>query len=304
MEWLNYHHLLYFWTVAREGSVAGASKHLGLAQPTISGQLKTLEDTLGEKLFVRSGRHLVMTEMGQTVYRYAEEIFSLGRELQDTLKGRTASRSLRLMVGIASFVPKLVVYHLLQPALALKEPVRLVCREGTPERLLADLAVHNLDVVVADTPLAPTVKIPAFSHLLEECGVTIFGTEALARKYRKNFPRSLDRAPLLVPSETSALRGALDEWLRAEGIRPVILGEFDDSTLLKMVGEGGLAPFPVPTVIAPDVARQYKVVRIGELDAVRTRFYAITADRRMRHPALLAIAASARQGLTDRAGAL
>jgi LysR family transcriptional activator of nhaA len=304
MEWLNYHHLLYFWTVAREGTVARASKTLGLAQPTISGQLKTLEDTLGEKLFVRSGRRLVLTETGQTVFRYADEIFSLGRELQDTLKGRPTSRSLRLMVGIANFVPKLIVYRLLQPALDLPEPVRLVCREGQPERLLADLAVHSLDVVVTDTPLAPTVKIRAFSHLLAECGVTIFGTEALAKKYRRNFPRSLDRAPLLMPSDTSALRRSLEEWFRAEEIRPNIVGEFDDSTLLKVVGEAGLALFPVPTLIAPDVTRQYKVLRIGELSAVRARFYAITAERRITHPALVAISASASQGFSDRAGAL
>src|SRR5688572_29583297 len=170
MEWLNYHHLLYFWTVAREGTVARASKQLGLAQPTISGQLRTLENALDEKLFVRSGRHLVLTEMGQTVYRYADEIFSLGRELQETLRGRPASRPVRLMVGIANFVPKLVISRLLEPALALPEPVHLVCREGPPERLLADLAVHSLDVVVGDTPVSPTVKIRAFSHLLGECG--------------------------------------------------------------------------------------------------------------------------------------
>ncbi len=296
MEWLNYHHLLYFWMVAREGTVARASGQLGLAQPTISGQLRTLEDALGEKLFVRSGRHLVLTETGQTVYRYADEIFSLGRELQETLKGRPPNRPIRLMVGIADFVPKLIVYRLLQPALALPEPVRLVCREGKPERLLADLAVHSLDVVVADTPVAPTVKIRAFSHLLGECGVAFFGTEALAKRYRKGFPRSLDGAPLLMPTETSALRRSLDDWFHAQGIRPTVLGEFDDSTLLKVFGQAGWALFPAPSAIAQDVTRQHDVVRIGQLDSVRARFYAISVERRLRHPALVAISAAARQG--------
>jgi len=296
MEWLNYHHLLYFWMVAREGTVARASRQLGLAQPTISGQLRTLENALNEKLFMRSGRHLVLTEMGQTVYRYADEIFSLGQELQETLKGRPPSRPVRLMVGIAEFVPKLIVYRLLQPALALQEPVRLVCREGKPERLLADLAVHSLDVVVADTP-APAGKIRAFSHLLGECGVTFFGTEALARRYRKGFPGSLDGAPLLMPTETSALRRSLDDWFYAQHIRPTVLGEFDDSTLLKVFGQAGWALFPAPSAIAHDVTRQHDVVRIGRLDTVRARFYAISAERRLRHPALVAISAGARQGL-------
>ena len=297
MEWLNYHHLLYFWTVAREGTVARASKQLGLAQPTISGQLQTLEQALDEKLFVRSGRHLVLTEMGQTVYRYADEIFSLGKELQETLKGRPASRPLRLTVGIADFVPKLVVYRLLQPALALAEPVHLVCREGKPERLLADLAVHSLDVVVADTPVAPTVKIRAFSHLLGECGVTFFGAEAMAKRYWKGFPNSLDGAPLLMPAETSALRRALDDWFYEHQIRPMVVGEFDDSSLLKVFGQEGVGLFPVPSVIARDVTRQHDVVEVGQLESVRARFYAISVERRLRHPALVAISAGAREGL-------
>jgi LysR family transcriptional activator of nhaA len=297
MEWLNYHHLLYFWTVAREGTVARASKQLGLAQPTVSGQLQTLEQALGEKLFLRSGRHLVLTEMGQTVYRYADEIFSLGRELQETLKGRPASRPVRLNVGIADFVPKLVVYRLLQPALGLAEPVRLVCREGKPEHLLAELAVHSLDVVVADTPVAPTVKIRAFSHLLGECGVAFFGAEALAKKYWKDFPKSLDGAPLLMPAESSALRRALDDWFHEQQIHPTVLGEFDDSSLLNVFGQEGGGLFPAPSVIAHDVTRQHDVIQIGQLDKVRVRFYAISAERRLRHPALVAITASAREGL-------
>jgi len=297
MEWLNYHHLLYFWTVAREGTVARASKQLGLAQPTISGQLQTLEQALGEKLFVRSGRHLALTEMGQTVYRYADEIFSLGQELQETLKGRPASRPVRLTVGIADFIPKLVVYRLLQPALSLTEPIHLVCLEGKHDRLLADLAVHSLDVVVADTPVTPSVKIRAFSHLLGECGVAFFGAESLARRYWKDFPKSLDGAPLLMPAETSALRRALDDWFHENQIHPVVLGEFDDSSLMKVFGQEGLGLFPAPSVIAHDVTRQHDVVQIGQLDSVRARFYAISVERRLRHPALVAISAGARQGL-------
>lgn len=297
MEWLNYHHLLYFWMVAREGTVARAGERLSLAQPTISGQLRALENALGEKLFVRSGRHLVLTEVGRLVYQYADEIFSVGRELMETLKGRPAGRPAKLTVGIADVLPKLIAYRLLAPALALKEPVRLICREDKPERLFAELAVHALDVVLSDAPVSPTVKVRAFSHLLGECGMSFLGTPPLAARYRKGFPRSLGGAPMILPTENTALRRSLDEWFEAEKIHPNVKGEFEDSALLKVFGQAGWGLFPAPSAIEREVRRQHNVVVVGRVDAVRARFYVISVERRLKHPAVVAISEAARQKL-------
>ena len=297
MEWLNYHHLLYFWTVVREGTVARAGERLSLAQPTISGQLRTLEHVLGEKLFTRSGRHLVPTDTGRLVYRYADEIFSIGRELMETLKGRPSGRPLRLTIGVADAVPKLIAYRLLQPALALPEPVHLVCREDKPDRLLAELAVHALDVVLTDAPIPPSVRVRAYSHLLGECGLSFFGVPALASRYRKGFPKSLDRAPMLLPADNTAVRRSLDEWFEATKIHPVVIGEFEDSALLKVFGQTGRALFPAPTAIEREVRKQYQVALVGRADNVRARFYAVSVERRLKHPAVVAIADAAREKL-------
>ena len=297
MEWLNYHHLLYFWTVAREGSVTKASQQLRLAQPTVSGQLKALEDALGEKLFERTGRRLVLTEVGRVVFRYAEEIFSLGRELQDTLEGRPTGRPLRFTVGVADAVPKLVAYRLLLPALSLPEPVHVVCREDKPERLLAELSVHSLDLVLSDAPVGAGVKVKAYSHLLGETPVAFFGSEALASAHRKGFPRSLDGAPVLLPTEGSALRRSLDQWLDAEGIRPRVVGEIEDSALLKVFGQAGVGLFPAPVAIEAEVRAQFGVKLVGRVDAVKERFYAISAERKLKHPAVVAISETARHEL-------
>jgi LysR family transcriptional activator of nhaA len=297
MEWLNYHHLLYFWTVAREGSVTRAGEQLRLAQPTISGQIKALEDALGERLFDRSGRRLVLTDIGRVVYQYAEEIFSLGRELQDTLKGRPTGRPVRFTVGVADAVPKLVAYRLLLPALSLPEPVHVVCREDKPERLIAELAAHSLDLVIADSPLGAGAKVKAYSHLLGETPVGIFGAEALAAAHRRGFPRSLEGAPLLVPTESSSLRRSLDQWLDAEGIRPRVVGEIEDSALLKTFGQAGLGLFPAPLAIEAEVRAQFGVRLVGRLDAVRERFYALSVERKIKHPAVLAISEAARRKL-------
>src|SRR5947209_7956062 len=210
MERLNYHHLMYFWMVAREGTIARASERLRLAPSTLSAQIGTLEDALGERLFERVGRRIRLTEMGRTVFSYADEIFSLGRELVESVKGRPTGRPLRLVVGVADGVPKLIAYHLLKPALRLSESVRLVVHEQSTAKLLAALAVQELDVVLADKPAAPEVRVRAFNHLLGECGVTLFAASKLARKYRKGFPRALDGAPFLLPGEPSTLRGALE----------------------------------------------------------------------------------------------
>ncbi len=297
VEWLNYHHLLYFYLVAREGGLLPASEKLRLAQSTVSGQIRALEEALGEKLFVRSGRRLVMTEIGRHVFRYAEEIFSLGQELQDSLKGRPGGRPIALNVGVADAVPKLVAQRILEPALRLPEAVRLVCREGKPERLLAELAVYGLDVILSDAPIPPSVRIRAFSHVLGECGIVFFGVAALAEAHRRQFPRSLDGAPMLLPTENTALRRSLDQWFAKEGVRPRVVGEFDDSALLKVFGQSGAGIFPAHSVIAEEVRRQHQVQPIGRTDEVRERFYAISVERRLKHPAVVALTAEARAKL-------
>ncbi len=297
VQWLNYHHLLYFWTVARDGSVTRASEKLHLSQPTISNQLRSLERSLGEKLFSKTGRNLVLTETGRNVYRYADEIFSLGRDLMDSVRGRPTSRPARLLVGVVEALPKLIAYRLVEPALQLPEPVQVVCLEDKSERLLAELSLHALDVVLSDAPVPPGVEVRAFNHLLGECGVTIFGTPSLAPAHRRRFPRSLDGAPFLLPRHNSALRSALDQWFDSEGIRPLIRGEFDDSALLKAFGHAGVGLFAAPSAIEDPVRRQYGVQVVGRIDAVRERFYAISVERKLKHPAVVAISAAARQRL-------
>ncbi len=297
MEWLNYHHLLYFWTVARLGSITRATEELYLTQPTISAQLRVLEESLGEKLFTRTGRNITLTEMGRVVFRYADEIFSLGRELTDTLKGRSVGRPVRFTVGIADVLPKLIAYRLLQPALQLTDPIRMVCHEDKPDRLLAELAVHGLDLVLSDAPIGPLIKVRAFSHLLGESAVTIFAPAKLAAKYRRQFPRSLNGAPMLLPTETTSLRRSFDQWSGAQGIRPFIVGEFEDSALLKVFGQSGAGLFPAPSVIEAEVRKQYGVQVVGRLEEVRERFYAISVERKLKHPAVVAISEAAHQKL-------
>jgi LysR family transcriptional activator of nhaA len=298
MEWLNYHHLLYFWTVAREGTIARASVELRLAQPTISGQIRVLEDQLGEKLFQRSGRNLVLTDIGRVVYRYADDIFGLGRELMDTLKDRPTGRPVRFQVGVADEVTKIIAYRLLEPAMRLPTPVHIVCRDGPSERLLTELATHSLDLVIADTPISPTIKVKAFSHPLGESPVTVFGTPKLAAVRRKNFPRSLDGAPFLVPTIGKTLRRTLDHYFEQEGLRPRIVAELDDSALLTTFGQAGAGLFVAPTVLEKEVIRQFGVTAVGRLDSVRERYFAISVERRLKHPAVVAISEAAHEMLT------
>jgi LysR family transcriptional regulator, transcriptional activator of nhaA len=297
LSWLNYHHLLYFYTTAREGSISKAATVLHLTQPTISAQIRALEDALAERLFERRGRGLALTEAGHLVYRYAEEIFGLGRELQGMLAGQPGGRPLRLRVGVADGLPKLIVYRLLEPAFRSAEPVHLVCREGTPDRLLAELSIHRLDVVLLDAPPAPGTTVRVFSHLLGESGVTLFGTLELARRYRRRFPTSLDGAPMLLPSPDSTLRSSLDQWLAQEEIRPVVTGEFSDSAVLKVFGGAGAGVFAAPSVVEDEVRRQHNVRVIGRIPSIRERFYAVSAERRLRHPAVAAISQAARAEL-------
>jgi len=297
MNWLNYHHLLYFWTVAREGSIVRACTQLHLTQPTISGQLRTLEKTLGTKLFDRVGRNLALTESGRLIFRYADEIFSLGRELQDTLHGRPPGRPLRLVVGVANTLPQLIAYRLIEPALHLPEPVQVICEQGQPEDLLAQLALHTLDVVLADAPVAPGAKIRAFSHLLGECGVSFFARPKLVAAYRRGFPRSLDGAPFLLPAENTALRRSLDQWFDAQGIRPLIRGEFADPALIKVFGQYGAGILAVRMAVERETREHYKVQLLGRVEAIRERFYAISLERKLKHPAVVAITAAAREKL-------
>lgn len=296
MEWLNYHHLLYFWTVAREGSIAKASQTLLLAPPTISGQLKDLERALGEKLFARSGRRLVLTDVGKLVFRYADEIFTVGRELLDTLRGRPTGRPVRFVVGIADVVPKLIAHRLLRTTLSL-ENLRLVCRENTSDVLLAELAVHGLDLVLSDSPVGAGVKVRAFSHLLGESGVSICAAPALAAKLRKRFPRSLDGVPFLLPTEGAALRRSLEQWFDREEVRPHVVGEFDDSALIAVFGQAGDGAFAIPTAIEEDARRHYGVRVVKRLTDVHERFYAITIERKVKHPAAVALTRTAKAEL-------
>jgi LysR family transcriptional activator of nhaA len=292
--WLNYHHLLYFWTVAREGSITAACRRLDLSQPTVSVQIRALERALKAKLFVRSGRSIALTETGRIVFRYADEIFSLGRELQDAVAGRAASGSLRLVVGIADTLPKLIVHRLLEPALHLPEEVVLSCIDGDPDQLLTRMALHELDLVVSDYPANPRLGMRAFNHRLGDCGVTFFATESLARRYRRSFPRSLDGAPLLVPAANAALRRALEQRFDELGVRPLIRGEFTDSALLKAFGARGEGLFVAPTIVENDVRQMYHVSVVGRDDHVREEFFAISIERRLAHPAVVAITRSAR----------
>ena len=300
MDWLNYHHLLYFWTVVREGGVSKAAEKLRLSQPTISAQVKALEGALGERLLERQGRTLALTEVGHVVYRFADEIFTVGRELQETLKGRPSGRALQLTVGVASAIPKLIAYRLLRPAIEGSEAVQITCREDHPDQLVAQLAVHALDVVISDSPVPPHVRVKVFNHLLGESGMSFFAGGPLARRIRRRFPRSLNDTPILLPTIDTALRRALQEWFEADDLHPSVAGEFEDSALLKAFGESGRAVFPAPTAIEHEVCRHYRVAVVGRTPSVRERYYAISAERRLKHPGVLAITATARTELFSR----
>lgn len=297
MEWLNYHHLFYFWTVMKEGSITAASSKLSLAQSTVSAQLTRFEKDLGVKLFKRVGRNLEPTDMAHLVFRYADEIFSLGREMIDSVRGRSAAGPLSLKVGIVDVVPKLVAQKLLAPARKMAEQVRLICHEGKDEQLLAELALHNLDVILTNTPFRSSLSIKAYNHLLGECGVSFFGTEKLAKSHRDNFPYSLNRAPMLLPMPMSSSRGMIDQWFERIGVQPIVIGEFDDNALLKVFGQAGEGVFMAPTVIEKEVEEQYRVLTIGRTSKIREKFYAISIERIIKHPAVVAISRAAHQKL-------
>jgi len=297
MEWLNYHHLLYFHAVAKHGSVSRAAEELRLTQPTVSGQVRLLEEALGEKLFDRVGRRLELTEVGHIVYGYADEIFGLGRELLDTLRGRPTGRMPQLHVGVSDALPKLVTHRLLEPALSLDPPVQMVVREDKTDRLLGDLSVRGLDLVLSDAPMGSEVRVRAFNHLLGESAIGFYATKKTARRLKRDFPQSLDDAALLLPSTGTALRRELDRWLDGIDVRPRVIAEFDDSALMKVFGEYGAGVFPAPAIIEPDIRETYGVEPVGVTDEIHERFYAITVERRIKHPAVVAISDAARARL-------
>lgn len=294
---LNYQHLLYFWVVAREGSIARATTLLHLTQPTISTQLKKLESALGVRLFARQGRGLVLTETGQLVFRYADDMFRTGRELTEALSRGEGHRPSRLVVGISDSLPKLTTWRLLQPALAVSPGFRLTCRIDKLDRLVADLTVHALDVVLADSPASPSLPVRVFNHLLGECGVTVFATPDLAGKFRRRFPESLNDAPFVLQTENTAIRRAFDAWCMAKDIRPHIVCESEDPALLQVFGQEGMGLFLAPTVVEARIRKHYDVRVVGRLPTVTERFYAISVERKLAHPGVVALTVAARTRL-------
>ena len=297
MRHLNYNHLLYFWTVSREGSITAASESLHLTPQTVSGQIKQLEESIGKPLFKRVGRGLVLTEMGQIVQEYADDIFSTGIELAQHVRGDDAARSQALRVGIVNSIPKLIAYRILEPVLMDSNPVRIICNEASLERLLGDLAVHRLDLVVADHAVPAGLNIKAFNHRLGTSAIGFFASRSIAKRYTRNFPESLNDAPVLLPVVTHPLRRGLNDWFQLMDIHPNVIGEFEDSALLKAFGEAGTGLFPSPLAIRDEVERMYHARCIGEVESVHESYFAISPERKLKHPAALKITEIARSGL-------
>lgn len=299
MDWLNYHHLLYFWMVAKEGSIVKACEKLHLSQPTISNQLKTLEQSLGQKLFQRTGRQLVLTDMGHRVFRYADEIFTIGQDLQHYLAGhQEGNLRQRLLIGITDSLPKWVSYRILEPLLSQQENLQFVCYEDDNLKgLLQRLATYELDFVIADAPMPPGSHFKAYNHLLGNCGISFFAVPEKAQAYRDNFPNSLDGTPMLLPSTNTALRGILEGWFQQKKIYPHIVGEFDDMALLNVFAQRGSGVFCVPTVSQKDVSQNLGVELIGATNDVKCSFYAISVERRIRQPIIQELVDHARHHL-------
>jgi len=294
---LNFHHLRYFWAVAREGSVTAAAAALHVSQPAVSAQIRKLESSLGHELFDRSGRSLSLTPEGKVVFEYADDIFRIGEELVDTVAGRLTGRPMRLVVGVASTIPNLVSFHLLEPAFAMDDPVRLIVRENRTDRLLADLATHDVDLVLADMPPPLHVNVHAFAHPLGSSPVDILGPPLLAHRLRDGFPGSLLGQPFLLPAEGYTLRRSLDDWFEQGGMRPHVVAEIEDADLMNVFAEAGSGLFAAPSIITDDIRVRYAVEVVGRAPGVREDFYAITPERRIEHPAIAAITERAREEL-------
>ena len=299
MRHLNYNHLYYFWAVAREGSIARASESLHLTPQTISGQLKLLDEAVGNPLFNRAGRRLVLSDMGRLVFEYADEIFSVGAELANVVRGNQyeGPTALTLTVGVVSSMPKLIAERIIAPALMGEEPVRVRCHEASLEHLLSELAIHKLDIVLSDRQVPDGLNLKAFNHRLGESGMSFFAQRKVARRYIRTFPESLSDAPMLLPTQHSALRRRLDDWFEDHQIAPRIAGEFDDSALLKAFGEAGAGVFAAPSVIEDEICRMYRTSVIGRTDEIEERFYAISPERKLRHPSIVLITDTARENL-------
>lgn len=289
MAWLNYQHLYYFWTAVRKGGIVAACESLRLAPSTVSAQIHSLENQLGQKLMRRSGKNLIPTEAGDSVFRYADEIFAIGEDLLAAVQQGEPWKPRRVNVGIVDALPKLVAHWLVEPALRLPERVRVVCQEGTARKLLAQLAVGDLDVVLSDSPVSPAVRIRAHSRMLGESGVTFLASRRLAKRYRGGFPRSLQGAPLLVPTENTSLRLQLDEWLDRKGLRPTIVGEFEDHAMLRAFAESGEGIVPVPAIVKPQFLRGGILSEIGRTAEIRIAFYAITTEKKLKFEPVVAI---------------
>jgi LysR family transcriptional activator of nhaA len=286
---MNFRHLYYFWVVAKEGSVTRAAERLDVAVQTISAQLALLEQAVGKALLAPQGRRLGLTDAGRIALNYADQIFLLGDQMQEALMRSERDPTMRLTVGISDSLPKLISVHLLEAALRLPQRVKLVCFEDNYESLLGDLAVNKLDVVLTDRPVPSGTTLRVFSHLLGESEITLFGVPGLAKKYRDGFPASLHDAPLLLPTRNNALRGRIDHWLETQGLRPDVVGEFDDNALLNTFGRSGLGLFPAPSALSADVEQQFGAIPVGELSHVSQQFYAISNERKIKHPAVEAI---------------
>jgi LysR family transcriptional regulator, transcriptional activator of nhaA len=289
MEWLNYHHLRYFWTVARKGGVRKAAEALHVSQPSISAQLRLLEESLGQKLFRRSGRNLVLTEMGQLVLNYADEIFSAGRELMNAVKQRPGKHPVRVNIGLTDAFPKLIAFQILRAAFRSEAAVHMICREGEIGPLVSHLQAHRLDIVLADEPASSALKAKTFNHKLGRSGVTFCAVPSLAAKLRRNFPQSLDGAPALLPTQNMGMRAALETWFDSKTIRPRLVGEFEDSALMEVCSTGGRGFTAVHTVVDRAALKHFGLRVIARVDECGTDFYAITAERRVKHPAAVAI---------------
>jgi LysR family transcriptional activator of nhaA len=299
---LNYRQLHYFWIVAKTGSIVRACEQLNLTPQTISGQLSQLERSLGVDLFQRVGRQLELTEAGRQALPYAEQMFQLGSELETVLRSQAGEQQLLFRIGVADVVPKSIVYRLLAPTMVIEQPIRISCREDKLERLLADLAIQRLDLVISDSPMPPHLDIKGLSQKLGECGISFFATREVAGQLGTPFPQCLHGAPLLIPGQDTVVRGRLMRWFADQKIQPRIIGEFDDSALMKAFGKSGSGIFVAPSVIADEVRSQYAVEILGQTDAVTESFYAITVERKVRHPGIIAIAEGARNQLFTDAG--
>lgn len=299
---LNYRQLFYFWSVAKAGSVRRAAENLHLTPQTISGQISELERELDTDLFQRAGRRIELTAAGKLALSHADEIFQIGNELEEMLRNRPVGGELTFRVGIADVVPKSLAYRLLAPALTLAQPVRLICHENKLEQLFAELALHKLDLVIADRTLPTSLGVKGYSHVLGRCGIVFHAVTDLAKRYRPDFPKSLQAAPLLIPGGGAAVRGALGRWFGECGVQPRIVGEFDDTALMKAFGQAGVGIFPTPAVIAEEVGHQYGVEIVGRTEAVVVEYFAISVERRLTHPAVVAVSDAAKHSLFVESG--